>query len=111
MAVTITSALLRVELGLSDDADGNAKAAMLLAIAQALVDKEGAEDSPDEVSNEAVVLTAGHLMDRIPSRLQSLDMPSVKLQLRAVASAVRLSGARTMLSPWHERDLPEEPED
>ena len=39
MAVTITSALLRVELGLADDADGNAKAAMLLAIAQALVEK------------------------------------------------------------------------
>ena len=111
MAVTITSALLRVELGLADDADGNAKAAMLLAIAQALVEKEGAEDAPDEVSNEAVTLTAGHLEDRIPGRLQAVDLPSVKLQFRAVGSAVRLSGARALLSPWHERDLPVEPED
>ena len=81
MAVTITSALLRVELGLGDDADGNAKAAMLLAIAQALVEKEGAEDAPDEVSNEAVTLTAGHLEDRIPGRLQAVDLPSVKLTI------------------------------
>ena len=63
------------------------------------------------MSNEAVILTAGHLKDRIPGRLQSLDMPSVKLQLRAVGSSVRLSGARTMLSPWVEKSLPVEPED
>ena len=83
----------------------------LFAIASALVNKEGAEDAPDEVSNEAAILTAAHLEDRIDGRLSALDIGPVKLQLRAVGSAVRLSGARALLSPWYERDLPEEPED
>ena len=111
MAVTIVASELRDELGLVDDTAGNAKAAKLLAIATQLSNLEGAVDAPDEVSNEAVTLVAGHLEDRIPGRLQSLDVGPVKLQLRAVGSAVRLSGARTLLSPWHARDLAVEPED
>ena len=107
--VTLTAALLRAELGLADDTEGNAAATRLLAIATALVDKEGAVTSPDEISNEAVILTAGYLKERIPGRLQSLDVGPVKIQLRAVGSSVRLSGARTMLSPWVERNLPVEP--
>ena len=111
MAVTITDDELGAELGLADDTAGNATATKLLAIATALAEKEGAEDAPDEVSNEAVTLIAGHLEDRIPGRLQSLDVGPVKLQLRGVGSAVRLSGARALLSPWREPDLPVEPED
>ena len=110
MAVTLTVAQLRTALAL-DSSVTDEVVTSLHSVAVALVNREGAEDAPDEVSNEAAILTAAHLEDRIPGRLQSLDVGPVKLQLRAVGSAVRLSGARALLSPWHERDLAIEPED
>ena len=110
MAVTISATQLRTALALGSDVS-DAIVMSLRKIAIALVELEGALSAPTEVANESVILTAGHLKDRLPGRLQSLDFPSVKLQFRSVGSAVRLSGARTLLSPWHERDLPTEPED
>ena len=118
MAITLTVAQLRTALGLDsavtdevDSAVTDEVDASLLAVASELVNKEGGEDAPDAISDEAVILVAAHLEDRIDGRLSALDIGPVKLQLRAVGSAVRLSGARALLSPWYERDLPEEPED
>lgn len=108
MAVTISATQLRTALALGSDVS-DAIVMSLRKVAIALVEAEGAEDAPTDVCNEAVIVTAGHLKERIPGRLQSLDVGPVKLQLRAVGSSVRLSGARTMLSPWVVRDLPVEP--
>ena len=126
MAITLTVAQLRTALGLGSDVTDEVDAsvtdevdasvtdevvASLLAVASELVNKEGGEDAPDAISDEAVILVAAHLEDRIPGRLQTLDIGPVKLQLRAVGSAARLSGARALLSPWFEKSLPVEPED
>ena len=110
MAITLTVAQLRTALGL-DSAVTDATVMGLRKVAIALVEAEGAEDAPTDVSNESVVLTAGYLKDRIPGRLQSLEVAAVKLAFRGPGSAVRLSGARALLSPWYERHLPVEPED
>ena len=111
MAVTITAATLRGELGLADDPDGNATAGKLLNIAKALAEKEGATEAPDDIANEAVVLTAAHVKERFPGAMQSIDLPTITIRLRETGSPVRLSGARALLSPWRVRDLPVEPED
>ena len=107
MAVTVSATQLRTALALGSDVS-DAIVMSLRKVAIALVEAEGAEDAPTDVSNEAVILTAGYLKERIPGRLHSLDIGPVKLQLRAVGSSVRLSGARILLSPWVEHDLPVE---
>ena len=93
MAITLTVAQLRTALGLGSDVTDEVDAsvtdevvASLLAVASELVNKEGGEDAPDAISDEAVILVAAHLEDRIPGRLQTLDIGPVKLQLRAVGS-------------------------
>ena len=112
MAITITAAELRVELGIDDDTAGNARATKLLTVASALVNQEGAEDAPSAVANEGATLTAGYLQENISGRVASLKIGTgLSFTFNGIGSAVRLSGARTMLSPWRVRDLPEEPED
>ena len=81
----------------------------LFAIACELVALEGGETAPDSVSNEAVVLVAAYLQKRQGGSTSEKNLGDLNIKYRAVGSAVRLSGARTLLSPWRVRDLPVEP--
>ena len=83
--------------------------AKLLAVASAIVNQEGGETAPDAVSNEAVVLVAGYLQKRHDGSVSEKKMGDLNIKYRAVGSAVRLSGARTLLGPWRVRGLPVEP--
>lgn len=107
MAVTLTAAALRDALGLSDDTDGNATAARLLALATAAVNAEGASAAPEAIANEALTRTAAYLQHRYPSgALTEVDIGGdVRLRFRAPGNAVRLSGARALLAPYRPRDL------
>ena len=86
MAITLTVAQLRTALALdasvtdevdasvTDEVDASVTdevVASLLAVASELVNKEGGEDAPDAISDEAVILVAAHLEDRIPGRLSN----------------------------------------
>ena len=105
MAITIEAPLLAIELGVK----AGEAATTLLDIAAALVEKEGGADAPDSISNEAVVLVAGFVRARAFGPNSEKKIGDLTVRQRAVGSAMRLSGARTLLSAWRERDLPEEP--
>ena len=110
MAVSITAVELRVVLLLEDDHAGNAEAVRLLAVATALVDKEGAEEAPDPISNESVLRVAGYIHQQPSSTAVFSGMKAggdaVDLMFRSPAtSAVRLSGARALLSSWKSRGV------
>lgn len=77
----------------------------LFAIACELVNLEGGETAPAVVSNEAVVLVAAYLQKRQGGSVSEKKMGDLNIKYRAVGSAVRLSGARALLSPWRERGL------
>ena len=84
---------------------GEATRRELFAIACELVNLEGGETAPDSVSNEAVVLTAAYLQKRQGGAVSEQKIGDLNIKYRAVGSAVRLSGARALLSPWRERGL------
>ena len=107
MAVTITSTELEAVVG----TNGGERAAKLLAIATELVNQEGGEDAPDEVSDEAVILAASFIKRRAFGPHAEKKIGTLSIRVRGVGSAMRLSGARTLLSAWRERDLPTEPAD
>ena len=102
--MTLDAAALRGHLGLPDDAAGNATAARLLVVASALVTQYAT--APDAIANEAVIRTAGYLHADEPAArmLRSVDVnEAIKIEFRAAGSAVRLSGAAALLSPWRVR--------
>ena len=106
MAVTINAAGLRAALRLADDTDGNADAVRLLAVASALV--EGyAPGAPATVSNEAATRCAGYLLTDVPEirpfMKLTLGEGMLEIEPRAVGSALRLSGAMSLLSSWRTR--------
>ena len=105
MAITLTATDLEAVLG----TNGGGRAAKLLAIATSLCNAEGAEDAPDDVSNEAVILVAAFVKGRHFGPNSEKKIGDLMVRTRAVGSAMRLSGARTMLSAWRERGLPVEP--
>ena len=106
MAITLTATDLEAVLG----TNGGGRAAKLLAIASELVNQEGGEDAPDAISNEAVILVAAFVKGRHFGPNSEKKIGDLTVRVRAVGSAMRLSGARTMLSAWRERDIPVEPD-
>ena len=102
--MTLTAAALRDALKLADDADGNAAAARLLAVASQVV-AQYAGAAPDAIANEAATRVAAYLLaDDAGARvLRQLKTESVEIEIRAPGSAVRLSGAGALLSPWRVR--------
>ena len=105
MAVTLTAADLRTHLGLKDDAAGNATASRLFNVARALVERY-APACPDDVHTEALLRTAGFILADDPALrvLRSVKVPdALEVEPRAPGSAVRLSGAAALMSPWRER--------
>ena len=109
MAVSLTATELRDALGLDDDVPGNAEAVRLLAVSTELVNKEGAEEAPDTISNESVLRVAGYVAQMPSSTAMFSAMKvadAVDLTFRSPASnPVRLSGARTLLSLWKVRGV------
>ena len=101
MAITLSVADLEDAIG----TNGGDRAAKLLAIASELVNQEGGENAPDEISNEAVILVAAFVKGRHFGPSSEKRMGDLNIKYRAVGSAVRLSGARALLSPWRERGL------
>ena len=105
MAITLTATDLEAVLG----TNGGGRAAKLLAIASELCNQEGAENAPEEIANECVILVAAFVRGRHFGPNSEKKIGDLTVRTRAVGSAMRLSGARTMLSAWRERGLPVEP--
>ena len=123
MAVSITPADLRAALGIAEipapaDEDANdrterealnarnaAVANRLRAVIVAEVQRYAA-GAPADVQDEAALRMAGYLFADEPGakvwRRFDLD-EAVSLEPRAPGSALRLSGAATLLSPWRVR--------
>ena len=105
MAVTIEAAQLRAALKLPEDDDGLARATALLAVASPHVTRY-APAAPDEVHDEAVIRTAGYLLESptaggVFRELKVGD--DVDLSFRLPGNPVRLSGAGALLSSWRVR--------
>ena len=101
MAVTITAAQLAERIaGAANDPD---VAAQLLAVATALVEKEG-PDAPAAIQNEAVIRFAGYLAqsDFGTIRKESIGPRDVEYQINH-AGAFRNCGAKALISPWKVR--------
>ena len=105
MAVTLTAADLHVHLCLEHSPAGNATASRLFNVAKGLVARY-APACPDDVHNEALLRVAGYLHadDAAFKTLRSVKVPdALEVEPRAPGSAVRLSGAAALMSPWRER--------
>ena len=105
MAAKVTVAELRQHLGLEDDTVGNATATRLLNVCKGFVERY-APDAPDDVHNEALLPTAAYLHPGDPSLrvLRSVKvLDALEVEPRAPGSAVRLSGAAALMSPWRVR--------
>ena len=95
----------RAHLGLKDDTAGNATASRLFNVAKGLVERY-APACPDDVHNEALLRTAAYLHADDPALrvLRSVKVPdALEVEPRAPGSAVRLSGAAALMSPWRVR--------
>ena len=97
MAV-ITAAELAAELGTTDDLT------RLHATCKAEVERY-APAAPEEIRNEAIVRMAGCLVGSpgAVAGVRRLQVANVDLEFRSTGSAVRLSGAAALLSPWRVR--------
>ena len=105
LAAKVTAAELRQHLGLEDDTVGNATATRLLNVCKGLVERY-APYAPDDVHNEALLPTAAYLHAGDPSLrvLRSVKvLDALEVEPRAPDSAVRLSGAAALMSPWRVR--------
>ena len=119
MAVTADS--LAVALGLATQAALDAsprtdattaavtEAGRLLSVATSLVDaylRSADHTCPDAVYDEAVIRTAGHVMNRagfgrVEGRLEVGEGGGLRMNVQPAArSAVRQSGAAALLAPW-----------
>ena len=99
MAVaTITSAELATAI---DETD--AIAARLLAVASAVV-AQYAPDVPVALANEGVIRVAAHLANQSSGAEREVKITEhLSVAYRAPGSALRLSGASALLSPWRKR--------
>ena len=95
MAVTITAAQLAEAVGV-----GSPTATRLLAVATALVERYALE-APDAISNEAVIRTAGWLAEQLSAAITSETEGDIRTSYApTMQSALRHSGAMSLLSPW-----------
>ena len=106
MAVDLTAAALRDELGLQDDAAGNRTATRLLAIVSAEIALY-APSAPVDTQNEAAIRQAGWLNASdasmaIFSEVEIGDNLDLTLRSAAVGS-LRASGGMSLLSPHKRR--------
>ena len=98
MAVTLTSAELAEAVGVD-----LATATRLLAVASALVQRF-ADGAPAEISNEAVIRTAGWLAEQPSAAITSETEGDIRTSYApSMQSALRHSGAMGLLSPWKVR--------
>ena len=108
MAVTLDAPALAGALGLPDGTGTTTldpAALRLFNIAKGLVERY-APTCPDDVHNEALLRTAGYLHADDPALrvLRSVKVPdALEVEPRAPGSAVRLSGAGALMSPWRVR--------
>ena len=105
MAVTLTAADLHVHLCLEHSPAGNATASRLFNVARALVERY-APACPDDVHAEALLRTAAFIHSDDPALrvLRSVKVAdALEVEPRAPGSAVRLSGAAALMSPWRVR--------
>ena len=101
-AAPLTAATLAPSIGTTEDHAGR-----LLPVAQALVERYGA-DAPAAIRREAAIRTAGYLAERPawgPGGDSETIGPMVKSRDYAAGevSALRASGAMALLSPWKVR--------
>lgn len=105
MAVTITAGTLRERLGIDDTLAGLEESMRLREIVTALVNRYA--DAPEAIANEAAIRTAAYLRASKPQglALRKLDLgeAGVTIEVRSAGSALRLSGAAALLSPWRVR--------
>ena len=105
MAVTSAPADLHVHLCLEHSPAGNATASRLFNVAKGLVERY-APACPYDVHNEALLRTAAYLHADNPEMrvFRSVKVgDALDLEPRAPGSAVRLSGAGALMSPWRVR--------
>ena len=108
MAVTLDAPALARALGLQDGTGTTTldpAAVRLFNVAKGLVERY-APSAPDDVLDEALLRTADYLHADSPSLrvLRSIKLgDALALEPRAPGSAVRLSGAATLMSPWRVR--------
>ena len=94
-----------MHIGLKDDAAGNATASRLFNVAKGLVERY-APACPDDLHAEALLRTAAYMHADDPALrvLKSVKVgDALEVEPRAPGSAVRLSGAGALMSPWRVR--------
>ena len=100
MAVTLTAADLAAAVGADDTTAGR-----LLGVAKTLV--EGwAPDAPEAIQNEAVIRAAGWLNEHPASGAMLVEVGGISTRYASpanAASALRHSGAMSLLSDWKVR--------
>ena len=111
--MAVDAASLAAALGITvadasaDDDPGIVEAGRLLSIAGALVTAylHGATDCPAEIRDEAVIRTAGHVMNRTGYGIADgrHKVAGVSLEVHTARAAVRQSGAAALLAPWVRR--------
>ena len=76
----------------------------LHAAAVAIVDRYAA-GAPEAISNEAAIRVAGYLRGDDPGvrSLLTIKVGEIEIEPRAVGSALRLSGAMSLLGPYRTR--------
>ena len=103
--MALTAAQLAVELG-SSDPPNTAQlktATRLLSVSKALV-LNYAPNAPTAVRDESCIRVAGYLDAASGgAALRSLKAGDVNFEFRSPGSALRLSGAAALLSPWRRR--------
>ena len=105
MAVDLTAAALRDELGLADDTAGNRTATRLLSIVSAEIEQFAPAAAVD-VQNEAAIRMSGWLnaTDASMAILSELEVGELDFTFRSFAvGSLRASGAMALLSPWKRR--------
>ena len=98
MAVTITAAQLAEAVGVD-----STTATRLLAVAAALVNRF-APDAPDAIANEGAIRTTGWLAEQPSAAITSETEGDIRTSYApSMQSALRHSGAMSLLSPWKNR--------
>ena len=97
-------ALIRLELGLPDNDEGNAVALRLGEAASALIcrydNSDDDESTPQAILDEAALRVAAWLLDTPKVNIRSVDTGAVKLDYLSKRNALRSSGAMDLLSAW-----------
>ena len=98
MAVTTTAAQLAEAVGVD-----STTATRLLAVATELVNRF-APDAPDAIANEGAIRTTGWLAEQPSAAITSETEGDIRTSYApSMQSALRHSGAMSLLSPWKNR--------